>query len=61
MNIDDKNTPIPEPTDEELAEIESELTNIFKDDSDDLDQKVCGVRIKRDSLCFQHRGCGAVP
>mgnify|MGYP001409282418 CR=1 FL=1 len=28
---------ITEPTDEELAEIESELTNIFKDDSDDLD------------------------
>ena len=37
MTIDDPKTPIPEPTDEELAEIESELMDIINIDTDDLD------------------------
>ena len=37
MNIDDKNTPIPEPTDEELAQIEEELNDPFSISEDEYE------------------------
>ena len=37
MNIDDKNTPIPEPTDEELAKIEEEFNDPFSISEDEYE------------------------
>ena len=37
MTIDDPKTPIPEPTDEELAEIESELEDPYTKSEDEYD------------------------
>ena len=37
MTIDDNNTPIPEPTDEELEVIEEEVTNPFEISEDEYD------------------------